>query len=48
MLEAGTAPAVARPGLRYMSVLLRDRFRYDIGLDQTPAIKVGEFDIELD
>ena len=40
-------PARARDSLRFVECVLRHRFRYDIEIDEMPAIRLGEFDIEV-
>ena len=41
------APNV-RQSLTFIQRVLQYRFRFDIEIDEVPAIKVGEFDIEIE
>lgn len=41
-------PSQARLALEFAACVLRHRFRYDIEIGESPAIMMGEFDIEVD
>lgn len=41
-------PAAIRHSLTFMQRILQYRFRFDIEIDDVPAIKIGEFDIEIE
>lgn len=49
--ELAASPRVGervKPALLYLQDVLKHRFRFDVELADVPAIKVGEFDIELE
>jgi WD40 repeat protein len=48
LLTDAALPAHARPPLRFLEVLLRHRFRFDIEVDELTSIQHGEFDIEVE
>ncbi|HZY88431.1 MAG TPA: hypothetical protein VFE78_26575, partial [Gemmataceae bacterium] len=48
LLGDGGVPAEVGQALRFVQYVLQHRFRYDIELDELPAIRAGEFDIEIE
>jgi hypothetical protein len=48
LLGDGGVPAEVGQALRFVQCVLEHRFRYDIELDELPAIRAGEFDIEVE
>jgi WD40 repeat protein len=48
LLGDGGVPAEVGQALRFVQCVLQHRFRYDIELDELPAIRAGEFDIEIE
>ncbi|HEX2996436.1 MAG TPA: hypothetical protein VHP14_16540, partial [Anaerolineales bacterium] len=48
LLEHTHLTARARQVLQFAQIVLRQRFRYAIEIEETPSIALGEFDIEID
>lgn len=48
LLADGGVPAEVGQALRFVQCVLQHRFRYDIELDELPAIRAGEFEIEVE
>ena len=41
-------PEAVRNGLTFLRLLLQYRFRFDVHLEEAPAIQFGEFDILIE
>jgi hypothetical protein len=48
LAESANLDARAQQALKFLELLLRHRFRYDIEVDEVPVIQAGEFDIEIE
>jgi len=47
-LESLTLPLQVETALKFLERLLRSRFRYEIDIEETTTIKMGDFDIEIE
>jgi len=48
LAESANLDPRAQRALKFLELLLRHRFRYDIEVDEVPVIQAGEFDIEIE
>src|SRR5262249_6727872 len=49
LLDGGLEmPSSLVSALRYLQIILRQRFRHDIELAEAPTIQIGDFDIEIE